>query len=91
MIRGVFKDMKMWKTFLYSLPLPFVSSLNMEYNTSLVAPGSFAHSLQRHTSCNTSPPAKSKMANGVLKHVKPYAFGSNSLRCPGSFVSSSKN
>ena len=32
MIRGVFKDMKMWKTFLYSLPLPFVSSLNMEYN-----------------------------------------------------------
>ena len=36
-------------------------------NTSLAAPGALAHRLQRRTACNTSPPALSKMANGVPK------------------------
>ena len=34
-------------------------------NTSLAAPGAVAHRLQRRTVCNTSPPALSKMADGV--------------------------
>ena len=36
-------------------------------NTSLAALGALAHRLQRHTACNTSPPALSKMADGVPK------------------------
>ena len=34
-------------------------------NTSLAAPWALAHRLQRRTACNTSPPALSKMADGV--------------------------
>ena len=36
-------------------------------NTGLAALGALAHRLQRRTACNTSPPAESKMANGVWK------------------------
>ena len=36
-------------------------------NTSLAAPGALDHRLQRRTACNTSPPALSKMADGVSK------------------------
>ena len=42
-------------------------SLNLIHNTSLAAPGALAHRLQRRTVCNTSPPALSKMADGVPK------------------------
>ena len=59
-------------------------------NTSLAALGSLAHHLQYHTACNTSLPA-SKMAKGVWKYVKPKFFGSKSVRCLGSFISSSEN
>ena len=36
-------------------------------NTSIAALGELAHRLQRRTACNTSPPALSKIANGVWK------------------------
>ena len=39
-------------------------------HTSLVGPGALAHRLQRHTACNTSPPAYSNMADGVWKGVQ---------------------
>ena len=39
----------------------------LDKNTSLAAPGALAHRLQRRTACNTSPPAKSNMADGVWK------------------------
>ena len=42
----------------------FLTELN---NTSLAAPGALAHRLQRCSVCNTSPPALSKMADGVPK------------------------
>ena len=42
-------------------------TMKMYTNTSLAAPGALAHRLQRQTACNTSPPALSKMANGVPK------------------------
>ena len=48
------------------LRLDFVFALTlfrmMFQNTSLAAPGALAHRLQRHTTCNTSPLAESKMA-----------------------------
>ena len=43
------------------------TSFVLETNTSLAAPGALAHRLQRRTACNTSPPALSKMADGVPK------------------------
>ena len=42
-----------------------------KHSTSLAALGAFAHLLQCHTACNTTPPAHSKMAYGVWKYVKP--------------------
>ena len=43
-------------------------------NTSLAAPGAFAHRLQRRTACNTSLPNLSKMADRAWKYVKPYVI-----------------
>ena len=44
-------------------------------NTSLAAPGALAHRLQHRTTCNTSPPAESKIADRVWKWVKPLVIG----------------
>ena len=43
----------------------------LDRNTSLVAPGALAHRLQRRTTCNTSPPALSKMvkASGIRSNL----------------------
>ena len=48
----------------------FFLRIEMLYNASLSAPGQLAYGLRRRTFRNTSPPAKSKMADGVLKYVK---------------------
>ena len=47
--------------------IPLKKKTVLNENTSLAAPGALAHRLQRRTACNTSPPAISKMANGVPK------------------------
>ena len=53
---------------LYKFLSPLSSHRNdFVFNTSLAAPGALAHRLQRRTACNTSPPALSKMADGVPK------------------------
>ena len=50
-----------------SLTVTTVQLYSTGLNTSLAAPGALAHRLQRRTACNTSPPAISKMADGVPK------------------------
>ena len=48
--------------------------------TSLAVQGALAYRLQRCTACNTSPPALSKVGDGIRKWVKSQVIGpSNQL------------
>ena len=51
-------------------------------NTSLAAPGALAHRLQRRTTCNAAPPAKSKMAARVSQNGRSKQLSLNKFFDP---------